>query len=62
MPALIAKPSTIERAIKLLEDRMAAVREGRAEPPRGYQRAEWLRESHRQLQTMKQQRLRMPIG
>lgn len=62
MKTLLAKPSTIEKAIRSLEDRMAAVGEGRLDPPRGYSPAEWLRESHKQLQILKQNRLQMPIG
>lgn len=59
---MIAKPATIERAIKQLEQRMKDVREGRDKPPEGYQAAEWLRESHRQLQVMKTRRLELPVG
>jgi len=59
---MLAKPKTIETAIRLLEERMARVRDGREDPPRGYTASEWLRESHRQLQVMKSQRLQMPIG
>jgi hypothetical protein len=56
-----AKPKTIETCIRNLEERMRRVQCHEEEPPRGYQRAEWLRESHRQLQTLKMQRLQMPV-
>jgi len=58
----VAQPKTIELCIHNLEERMRLVRENKMEPPRGYQKVEWLRESHRQLLMLKQQRMQSPIG
>ena len=59
---LAAKPKTIEENIKRLEQSIDDVRTGKVEPPRGYQKMEWLQESYRQLQIMKEQMMKMPIG
>lgn len=57
----VARPSTIEKAIKNMEERIRLVQLG-GRPPLGYLKSEWIAEASGHLAVLKRLRLESPVG